>query len=135
MGSIVETAQQAGSFNTLLQAATVAGLADTLANGGPFTVFAPTDEAFEKLPDGTLQTLLEQPEQLATILKYHVVEGSHDAGVVTSQDKHMTLAGLSIHVNADNGVMINDANVIQADIATDNGIIHVIDKVLLPPTN
>jgi uncharacterized surface protein with fasciclin (FAS1) repeats len=132
---IVDTAIAAGQFNTLVAAVQAAGLVDTLKSEGPFTVFAPTDEAFAKLPAGTVETLLrpENRDQLVAILTYHVVPGkimSTDiAGATTTV---VTVQGGSLSVNATDGVKINDATVIVADIETDNGVIHVIDTVVLP---
>jgi uncharacterized surface protein with fasciclin (FAS1) repeats len=132
---IVDTAVSAGQFTTLVAAVQAAGLVDTLKSEGPFTVFAPTDEAFAKLPAGTIDTLLmpENREQLAAILTYHVVSGkimSADiAGATTSVN---SVQGSALAVDATNGVRINDAMVVVADIETDNGVIHVIDTVLLP---
>jgi transforming growth factor-beta-induced protein len=133
--NIVETAQSAKSFNTLLTAATKAGLADTLANGGPFTVFAPTDEAFAKLPDGTIENLLkpENRAQLANILKYHVIPGrvySTDA-VKAGQAKTLTDQRVTIRTSG-SGARVNDANIVTTDLDASNGVIHVIDKVILP---
>jgi len=133
---IVETAVAAGSFNTLVKAVQVAGLVDTLKGKGPFTVFAPTDEAFAKLPPGTLDMLL-QPEnkaKLRAILLYHVVPGK----VMAKQVMHMTSAktaeGSQLKFSVVDGrVMVNNAQVIKADIPASNGVIHVIDTVLLPP--
>lgn len=134
--NIVATADNAGSFKTLMAAAKAAGLAGTLANDGPFTVFAPTDEAFAKLPEGTLASLL-QPEnknKLATILKYHVVYGrvySDDAVKVGATDN---LQGGTLQVSVSGGTArINDAKLVATDIDASNGVIHVIDQVLLPP--
>ena len=132
---IVDTAVAAGQFGTLVAAVQAAGLVDTLKSAGPFTVFAPTDEAFAKLPAGTIDNLLkpENRDQLAAILTYHVVPGkimSADiAGATTSVD---SVQGGALQVNATNGVRINDATVVTADIETDNGVIHDIDTVLLP---
>lgn len=132
---IVDTAVAAGQFSTLVAAVQAAGLVETLKSEGPFTVFAPSDEAFARLPAGTIDDLLkpENREQLAAILTYHVVPGkimSADiAGAATSVD---TVQGGALEVDATNGVRINDATVISADIETDNGVIHVIDTVLLP---
>jgi uncharacterized surface protein with fasciclin (FAS1) repeats len=132
---IVDTAVAAGSFTTLVAAVQAAGLVDTLKSAGPFTVFAPTDEAFAKLPAGTIENLLkpENRDQLAAILTYHVVPGkimaADIAGAKTSVD---SVQGGALEVDATNGVLINGAKVVTADIATDNGVIHVIDAVLLP---
>jgi uncharacterized surface protein with fasciclin (FAS1) repeats len=130
--NIVEVAASAGSFNTLLAAAKAAGLAETLANGGPFTVFAPTDEAFAALPAGTVDALLKDTEKLKAILLYHVVSGTVMAKDVAGLSKATTLQGGDLKVDTSNGVMINDAMVVKADVAASNGVIHVINKVLLP---
>jgi len=130
--NIVETAVDAGSFTTLVAAVQAAGLVETLSGSGPFTVFAPTDEAFEKLPEGTVASLLEDPEALASILTYHVVAGKVMAADVVNLASAQTVQGGTLTIDASNGVMVNDANVIAADIETSNGVIHVIDTVLLP---
>lgn len=134
--NIVETAVSA-KFNTLVAAVKAGGLVETLSGKGPFTVFAPTDEAFEKLPEGTLETLLkpENKDQLVAILKYHVVSGKVPAKTVVTLDKAETLGGeVSIEVK-DGAVMLNDkAKVVKTDVMASNGIIHVIDTVLLPPS-
>lgn len=137
--NIVETAQEAGVFNTLIAAATAAGLAGALADGKNLTVFAPTDDAFAALPDGTVETLLkpENKDKLAAILTYHVLPrelASNQLPGRTIHAKTIKAAGdrlLSITKSA-NGVMVDEANVVTADIRADNGIVHVIDKVLLP---
>ncbi|WP_440951888.1 fasciclin domain-containing protein [Methanococcoides sp. FTZ1] len=132
---IVDTAVNAGSFNTLVQAVQAAGLEETLRSEGPFTVFAPTDEAFAALPEGTLEALLEDEEALAAVLTYHVVAGEVMAADVAGLESAETVQGESvIFTVTDDGVMVNDANVVQADIEASNGVIHVIDKVLLPPS-
>ena len=132
---IVDTAVSAGSFNTLVAAVKAAGLVETLKGDGPFTVFAPTDEAFAKLPAGTVEDLLkpENKEKLQAVLTYHVVSGkvmSND--VAGKQMNAKTVQGSDIKVNGMNGVRINESMVTKADIVTDNGVIHVIDRVLLP---
>jgi len=132
---IVDTAVAAGSFKTLAAALTAAGLVDTLKGPGPFTVFAPTDAAFAKLPAGTVETLLkpENKARLAAVLTYHVVPGKVPASAVvgkTSEPK--TVNGATLKVNGTNGVMVNNAKVVQADVMASNGVIHVIDTVLLP---
>lgn len=132
MPNIVEVATNAGSFNTLVAAVQAAGLAETLSGPGPFTVFAPTDEAFAKLPEGTVEGLLEDKEQLTKILTYHVVPGKVMAADVQSLDKATTVEGSDLKIDASSGVKVNDATVTQADIEADNGVIHVIDTVLLP---
>jgi uncharacterized surface protein with fasciclin (FAS1) repeats len=130
---IVDTAVSAGQFNTLVTAVKAAGLVDTLKGSGPFTVFAPTDDAFAKLPAGALDRLLANPEQLKKVLTYHVVAGKvMAADVKTGPVK--TVAGANARLTARGGkVMINKANVIKADVPADNGVIHVIDSVILPP--
>jgi uncharacterized surface protein with fasciclin (FAS1) repeats len=130
---IVETAKAAGSFNTLAKAIEAAGLTETLKGEGPFTVFAPTDEAFAKLPKGTLESLLQDREKLATILKYHVVPGKVSSSQAMKLSEAETAAGKSLPISrADNKLMIGKATVTQADILASNGVIHVIDTVLLP---
>jgi uncharacterized surface protein with fasciclin (FAS1) repeats len=130
---IVETAVAAGSFKTLATALTEAGLVDALKGEGPFTVFAPTDDAFAKLPEGTLESLLKDKEALKNILLYHVVSGSVMAADVVKLDKAETLSGQEVYikVKGDN-VMINKSKVVKADIKAKNGVIHVIDTVLIP---
>ena len=132
---IVDTAVAAGSFKTLVAALKAAGLVDTLKGPGPFTVFAPTDEAFAKLPPGTIDDLLkpENKQKLVAILTYHVVPAKAMAGDVTKMDVAKTVNGKELKLKVDGGkVMVNDAKVVKADIVTSNGVIHVIDKVLLP---
>jgi uncharacterized surface protein with fasciclin (FAS1) repeats len=133
---IVDTAVSAGQFKTLVAAVTAAGLVDTLKSKGPFTVFAPTDAAFAKLPAGTVESLLkpENKSKLVAILTYHVVPGKvMSADIAGKKLSVATVQGGKINVNAMSGVMINGAKVISADIAASNGVIHVIDKVILPP--
>jgi uncharacterized surface protein with fasciclin (FAS1) repeats len=131
---IVDTAVAAGSFNTLVTAVKAAGLVGTLKSKGPFTVFAPNDAAFAKLPPGTVDSLLKNKAKLATILKYHVVPGRVRAADVAGKKLTVkTAAGLPVSVDGTMGVRVNDAHVIQPDIETSNGVIHVIDTVLLPP--
>ncbi|NBC29158.1 MAG: fasciclin domain-containing protein [Spirochaetes bacterium] len=132
---IVDTAVAAGSFETLVTAVQEAGLVETLKSEGPFTVFAPTDAAFAALPEGTLDSLLQNPEQLANVLTYHVVPGRVFSGDVVNVDAATTVQGADIQVSVDMGsVMLNDsATVVQTDILTTNGVIHVIDAVILPP--
>lgn len=132
---IVDTAAGAGQFATLVAAVEAAGLVDTLRGDGPFTVFAPTDEAFAKLPEGTVEALLEEEklDQLRAILTYHVVAGKVMAEDVASVDSATTVQGQSVSVSTmGNGVMIDGASVVQADIEASNGVIHVIDTVLIP---
>ena len=133
---IVDVAIGAGTFNTLVAAVQAADLVDALKGEGPFTVFAPTDEAFAALPAGTVESLLlpENKELLTSILLYHVVSGSVLAADVVGLDSATTLNGAAIDISvSDSGVMINNANVIQADVAASNGVIHIVDAVLLPP--
>jgi uncharacterized surface protein with fasciclin (FAS1) repeats len=135
-GDIVAVASAAGSFKTLLQAATVAGLVDTLKGAGPFTVFAPTDAAFAALPAGTLDGLLKDPAKLKDILLYHVVSGKVTADQVVKLTSTTTVEGKSITIAVKDGaVYLNGTvKVVTTDIATSNGVIHVIDAVLLPPS-
>jgi len=132
MADIVDTAVNAGCFNTLVAAVKAAGLVDTLKGKGPFTVFAPTDDAFAKLPEGTVDGLLKDIPQLTKILTYHVVSGKVMAADVVKLDSATTVEGSEVKIDASNGVKINDATVSQADVETDNGVIHIIDTVLLP---
>ena len=135
---IVDTAVAAGSFKTLVAAVAAAGLVETLKGAGPFTVFAPDDNAFAKLPAGTLDALLADPVKLKSILTYHVIPASVDAAAamgMTSPTSPPTVQGATLQVTKGRRgkLMINDATVIKADIHATNGIIHIIDKVLLPP--
>lgn len=132
---IVAVAAAAGQFNTLVAAVKAAGLVETLQSPGPFTVFAPTDEAFAKLPAGTLDELLlpENKAKLAGILKYHVVAGEVRAADVVKLSSATTVEGQSVAIAAgSSGVRVNDANVIKTDVMASNGVIHVIDTVLIP---
>jgi len=132
---IVDTAVAAGDFKTLAAALQAAGLVDTLKGPGPFTVFAPTDEAFAKLPAGTLEDLLkpENKQKLVSILTYHVVAGKVMAKDVVRMHEARTLNGQDVKIMVEGGkVMVNNANVIKTDIQCSNGVIHVIDTVLLP---
>jgi len=136
--NIVDTAVAAGSFNTLVKAVQAADLTATLEGPGPFTVFAPTDQAFAKLPAGTLESLLkpENKDKLRAILTYHVVVGEVDAAQVAKLTSVKTVEGATLKIAANNGsVMVDNATVVKADIRTSNGIIHVIDAVMLPPSN
>ncbi|QFT61356.1 Uncaracterized surface protein containing fasciclin (FAS1) repeats [Roseivivax halotolerans] len=133
--NIVETAQDAGNFTTLLAAAEAAGLVETLTGEGPYTVFAPTDEAFEALPEGTVDELLmeENQDQLTSILTYHVVSGAVMSGDLSDGMEAETVEGSTVTVSIDGDtVMVNDATVTSADIEASNGVIHVIDSVLMP---
>ncbi len=132
---IVDTAVKAGSFNTLVAAVTAADLVDTLKSEGPFTVFAPTDEAFAQLPEGTVENLLkpENKEKLQAILLYHVVPGKVTAAEVVKVTSAKTANDMELAIMVDgNVVKVNEAQVVQTDIMTSNGVIHVIDTVLIP---
>jgi uncharacterized surface protein with fasciclin (FAS1) repeats len=134
---IVETATAAGSFKTLLQAATAADLVDTLKGTGPFTVFAPTDDAFAALPAGTLDKLLADKEALKKVLLYHVVSGEVTADKVVDLTSADSVEGAPIAISVKDGkVYLNgNAQVVTTDVMASNGVIHVIDKVILPPSN
>ena len=132
MSDIVDTAVAAGSFNTLVAAVQAAGLVDTLKSAGPFTVFAPTDAAFAKLPAGTVEGLLADIPRLTAVLTYHVVAGKVMAADAMKVHSAKTVQGQDITIGHEGGVTINGAKVTQADIVCDNGVIHVIDSVILP---
>jgi uncharacterized surface protein with fasciclin (FAS1) repeats len=129
---IVDTAVAAGSFKTLATALQAAGLVETLKGAGPFTVFAPTDEAFAKLPAGTLDALLKDKAKLTAVLTYHVVAGKVMAADVVKLKEAKTVQGGSIKIDTAKGVKVDNANVVKTDIACSNGVIHVIDSVILP---
>ena len=131
---IVDTAVAAGSFKTLVAAVKAAGLVETLKGKGPFTVFAPTDEAFAKLPAGTVESLLkpENKDKLVAILTYHVVPGSLKAADVVKAGELKTVNGKAAKITTDGGAKISGAGIVKTDIETSNGIIHVIDSVILP---
>jgi uncharacterized surface protein with fasciclin (FAS1) repeats len=132
---IVDTAVSAGSFTTLVAAVEAAGLVETLKGEGPFTVFAPTDDAFAALPEGTVDSLLlpENRDTLVAILTYHVVPGAVMSGDLSNGMEATTVQGAPVTIMTEGGVTVNGANVVTADIAADNGVIHVIDAVILPP--
>jgi uncharacterized surface protein with fasciclin (FAS1) repeats len=135
MHDIIDTAVAAGSFNTLAAALTAANLVDTLKGAGPFTVFAPTDEAFAKLPAGTVESLLNDIPKLTAILTYHVIAGQVMAADVLTMDGQAaaTVNGATLAISTKDGVKLNDtSNVVTTDIACTNGVIHVIDSVLIP---
>ncbi len=132
MANIVETAVSAGSFKTLVKAVQAAGLVETLTGKGPYTVFAPTDEAFDHLPAGTIEKLLNDIPQLRAVLTYHVVPGKLMANDVVKQRSLKTAQGQSITLDISHGVRVNNASVIKTDVEADNGVIHVIDRVILP---
>lgn len=132
---IVDTAVAAGSFTTLAAALEAADLVDTLKGEGPFTVFAPTDDAFAALPEGTVEDLLkpENKDKLVSVLTYHVVPGAVMSGDLTNGMSAATVNGANVTIMTEGGVTVNGANVTAADIAATNGVIHVIDAVILPP--
>ncbi len=132
MNTIVETAINAGNFKTLVAGVQAAGLVDTLNGEGPFTVFAPTDEAFAKLPEGTVENLLANPEELKKVLTYHVVSGKVMASDVMGLSSATSIQGGTLAIDTSNGVKINSSTVVTPDIECSNGVIHVIDSVLLP---
>jgi uncharacterized surface protein with fasciclin (FAS1) repeats len=132
MTDIVDTAINAGSFNTLVAAVKAAGLVETLKGKGPFTLFAPNDEAFAKLPEGTVDGLLKDIPQLKKILTYHVVSGKVMAADVAKMKSAKTVEGSDVKIDAAKGVKVNNATVSTADVAADNGVIHIIDTVLIP---
>ena len=137
MAGICDTAVSAGNFRTLVAATQAAGLVETLNTKGPFTVFAPTDDAFAKLPKGTVEGLLKDIPKLTAILKYHVVSGKVLAADAAKLKSAKTLQGQELKIDAakwhlHKNIKINDANVVKADVLADNGVIHIVDKVLLP---
>ena len=132
MKNIVETGKEMGKFNTLIAAVDAAGLTETLSNEGPFTVFAPNDDAFAKLPEGTVEGLLKDKGKLTAILTYHVVSGKFKASDVMDMKSAKTLQGGELKIDSSDGVKVNDAKVIQPDIMCTNGVCHMIDSVLMP---
>jgi uncharacterized surface protein with fasciclin (FAS1) repeats len=132
MADIVDTAVNAGSFSTLVAAVKAANLVETLKGKGPFTVFAPTDAAFAKLPAGTVDGLLKDLPKLKQILTYHVVSGKVMAADVIKLKSATTVEGSDVKIDASSGVKINNATVSTPDVAADNGVIHIIDTVLMP---
>ena len=133
MSKIIETAMANGSFKTFVLAVKAAGLVETLSGAGPFTVFAPNDDAFAQLPKGTVEGLLKDVPKLKQLLTYHVVAGKVTGAQVAKQPSTRTMEGHNLTLDAKSGVKVNDAKVIKADITCDNGIIHVIDTVLTLP--
>jgi len=129
---LIETAKEAGSFKTLLTALDAADLTNALKGNGPFTVFAPSDEAFAKLPEATLKSLLADKERLSAILTYHVIPGLVRSGDIVDMHAARTLQGTEINISTNDSVQINNAMVVMADVGASNGVIHVIDEVLLP---
>lgn len=132
MADIIDTAINAGSFKTLIAAVKAAGLVDTLKGPGPFTVFAPTDDAFARLPEGTVEALLDDISQLTKILTYHVLVGKVMSADMVNLNSVPTLEGSALTIDASSGVKVNKATVVTPDVEADNGVIHVIDSVLIP---
>ena len=132
MATILETAAGAGVFTTLMAAVDAAGLRSALESPGPFTVFAPVDDAFAALPPGTVQTLVDNPPQLARILKYHVLSGAHDKADLVAQAEWPSLEGAPLPIRRSEPFEVKNATVVTADIVCDNGVVHVIDRVMLP---
>lgn len=132
MADIVETAVNAGTFNTLIKAVEATELVEILKSPGPYTVFAPTDEAFNNLPPGTLDALLQDNHKLKRIVLYHVAFGDVRAEDLMQIDEAETVEGSIVAIESSSGLKVNDANVLKTDILTDNGVIHVIDAVLIP---
>jgi uncharacterized surface protein with fasciclin (FAS1) repeats len=137
MADIVDTAVAAGNFKTLVTAVKAAGLVDTLKSKGPFTVFAPTDDAFAKLPKGTVEGLLKDIPKLKTVLTYHVVPGKVMTAEVSKLKTVKTVQGQELKIDAakwhlHKNIKVNDANIVKPDLVVDNGVCHVIDKVLIP---
>lgn len=132
MANIIETARGAGVFGTLLTAVEVAGLTGALESPGPFTVFAPVDDAFAALPPGTVQTLVDNVPQLARILKFHVLAGAYRREQLIAQPEWESLEGAPVAIRRADPFEVKNATVVSADIVCDNGIVHVIDRVILP---
>lgn len=132
MKNIIETASGDQQFSTLVEAITAANLVETLSGPGPITVFAPTNEAFKKLPEGALQALLIDTDKLKSVLTYHVVAGKVMSVDVMKMKEATTVEGSSLHIDTQNGVQINKSKVTSADIECSNGVIHIIDTVLMP---
>jgi uncharacterized surface protein with fasciclin (FAS1) repeats len=132
MANIIETAKAAGCFATLLTAVEVAGLTGALESPGPFTVFAPVDDAFAALPPGTVQTLVDNPPQLARILRYHVIAGAHSRAALCGREEWISLEGAPIPIRSTDPFEVKNATVLTADVVCDNGVVHVINRVILP---
>ena len=132
MANIIETAKGAGCFATLLTAVEVAGLTGALEGPGPFTVFAPVDDAFAALPPGTVQTLVDNPPQLGRILKFHVLSGAHSREELVTQPEWQSLEGAPVAIRRADPFEVKNATVVSADVACDNGVVHVINRVILP---
>ena len=132
MANIVETAKAAGCFATLLTAVEVAGLTAALESPGPFTVFAPVDDAFAALPPGTVQTLVDNPPQLARILKFHVLAGAYSRADLIARAEWPSLEGAPVPIRCSEPFEVKNASVVSADVICDNGVVHVINRVILP---
>ena len=132
MDNIFETAQKNGNFTTLVKAIQTAGMEDTLKSGGPFTCLAPTDEAFSKVPQGTIDALMKDKDKLATVLKFHTLDGKVMSRDLKNMDRVKTLAGEEIKVDSSEGLKVGEAMAVQPDIEASNGVIHVIDRVMIP---
>jgi uncharacterized surface protein with fasciclin (FAS1) repeats len=132
MATILETAASVGCFNTLLAAVDAAGLRGALEGPGPFTVLAPVDDAFAALPPGTVQTLVDNPPQLARILKYHVIAGAYSREALCGHPEWASLEGAPIPIRSTDPFEVKNATVVTADVACDNGVVHVINRVILP---
>ena len=132
MATILDTAAAAGCFTTLLAAVEAAGLREALEGPGPFTVLAPVDDAFAALPPGTVQTLVDNPPQLARILKYHVLSGAHTRDGLVTRAEWESLEGALVAIRRADPFEVKNATVVTADIACDNGVVHVINRVILP---
>ena len=132
MANIIETAKGAGCFSTLLTAVEVAGLTGALESPGPFTVFAPVDDAFAALPPGCVQTLVDNPPQLARILKFHVLAGARQRSELVERPSWESLEGAPVDIRRADPFEVKNATVVSADIVCDNGVVHVIDRVILP---
>jgi uncharacterized surface protein with fasciclin (FAS1) repeats len=130
--NLVETASNEGTFKTLIIALREAGLYDILSSEGPFTIFAPTDEAFSKLPNGTIEKIMKDKEKLTDILTYHIIPNRVFSKDVNSLQKADTINGKQVKIKAGNNVKIDNARVIKSDIKCTNGVLHIIDEVLLP---
>ena len=129
---VIDTAVAAGDFSTLVTAIKAAGLVETLKGDGPFTVFAPTDEAFKKIPEAQLAALLDDKAALTKVLTYHVVPGRVMAADVVKLDSAATVEGQAVKITSSDGVKVDNANVVKTDITASNGVIHVIDTVIMP---
>ncbi len=132
MANIVQTAQKVGTFKTLMKAVQAAGMMDTLSGPGPYTLFAPNDEAFDRLPEGTLERWMKDIPGLRSVLNCHVVQGSHMRAGIEASRSLQNMQGQTMTVDTGRGLRIDGAQVIQSDITADNGVIHVIDSVLMP---